>query len=1592
MVAIASSADSLDVLRQFLEGLPASGGLCCVVSHRPGLGHAGLLADLQPPGMSLRVVELSDGDTPQPGTVAIAAPGHDVEFADGCFRLLGPQDAGGPRCSAEVLFRSLALALGDAAVGIVLSGSGSEAAAGLCAIKAAGGLTIAQDPATAGHDRLLQAAIDSGGVDLVLRPAEIGPALLRLVSCPGGGDIVTDSDEDLHAQIAQLVRVRTAFKLDEYKQGTVRRRIARRIGLLNLPSLPAYLEHLRVTPEEAQRLVRDTFISVTSFFRDAEAWCALEGAIGALVQGSDGGVLRCWVPGCATGEEAYSIAMLFEEALRLEQRADVQYLVFATDLDDGALDQARSATYAQRALADLPGPLRERYVAMEGDVGRVVKDLRSRVVFARQNVVDDPPFSRMDLISCRNLLIYLNPPVQRRVLELFHYALRPGGQLFLGRSEALEGHADLFAPVDLPARLYQRLEGDARRSPPWRQPDRTEGAVLLPGAERRAEPQADTAGRRMQAQLVQRYAPPSLLLDHANDVIRFEGALKHFLDFPSGGGRLHLFDMVDATVRAELRALVYRCRREAAPVQGAAHRRSIDGVPHDVRVHIEPLAHDTSGVLLVSFVAQAKVPPPACAAQEDPRDAALMAELERELADTREHLVIVVDELQSTNEQLQSANEELQSANEELQSTNEELRTVNEELQSANEELLTVNEELQSKSVELEATAAMLTNVKQSLDFPLLVVDRQRRVLDANRACRQLTRNDSALQGQSIHALAWRFPIGTLDDDLQRVFDSGERNVRELPGDGGQQFRLHAMPYRTGRQEIAGAVLLFEDVTALRGAEAGRLESEDRYRQVTESLPQLVWTCAADGPCDYLSPQWVNYTGVPQAEQLGFGWLEQLHPDDRQRTVDHWMSTARQGLDFEIEFRIRRHDGAYRWFHTRARPLRDARGTIVKWYGSNTDIDDRKCAEAALKVAADTLEQRVAVRTAELERASAELAQAVRDLEDLYHNAPCGYHSIDAQGRILRINDTELRWLGYGREELIGRPITELLTPAGRATFAANYPRLRSGQALANLEVEWRRKDGRELPLLVSATPVFDAEGRYLHSRSVLVDHTVPRAQQRTLQRILTAAPMAVRIARQSDHRVVFVNQAFLELVERTAEEAQELDVRQFYVDSNAFDRIAQRLGAGESVRNQLVELQRPDDPSDRRWALASFMPIDYEGTPATLAWLFDVTELQQAKRLAEEASQTKSRFLANMSHEIRTPMNGVIGMIELARQGVSDPLRAIRLDKALLSARQLLAILNDILDLSKIEAGHMRLQQASTPLGQCLQGTRELYEEAARKKGLALVVALAPSLANRPVLADALRIRQVLDNLVANAIKFSARGEIVLDARLERDEGTAAIVRFEVRDQGIGIAPEDLERVFKVFEQVDSSSTRTHEGTGLGLAISHGIVSMMGGEMGVHSVRGEGSTFWFTIRLVWAQAAQAAQSAAEPRALRIPTNARALLAEDNEINQEVQRYALEELGLQVEVVADGQQAVEAASRQRYDLIFMDMQMPVMSGLDATRAIRAGGLCQSTPIVAMTANAFEEDRLRCLEAGMNDFLTKPLSFDALPEILHKWLG
>ncbi len=625
------------------------------------------------------------------------------------------------------------------------------------------------------------------------------------------------------------------------------------------------------------------------------------------------------------------------------------------------------------------------------------------------------------------------------------------------------------------------------------------------------------------------------------------------------------------------------------------------------------------------------------------------------------------------------------------------------------------------------------------------------------------------------------------------------------------------------------------------------------------------------------------------------------------------------------------------------------------------------------------------------------------DVETLYNQAPCGFHSLDADGRFLRINETALSWLGYRRDEVLGRPLSDFLAPGGRKTFDERFPRFKERGWVRDVEIQLVRKDGSLLHALLSAVALRDAGGRFIASHTAYVDITErKRSEERLaevsgrLHAVLDAATAVAIIATDLEGRITLFNAG------------------------------AERIlghGAAEMLGQSTPWELHPQE--EREWT-----GVRKDGSPVTvhlvgtdlhdsagqvsgyLTLATDVTDrhraeeaLRQARDTAQSANEAKSNFLASMSHEIRNPLGAIIGMVELLQQGaVSDEQRA-QLRTLATTAETLLSLINDILDFSKIEAGKLELEQAPFDPRAVVADVVDVFSLPARRKGLTLASRVADDLPPA-VLGDAGRLRQVLLNLVGNAIKFTSAGEVVVSVSsaacglaVGAKEGAAkpqaaeveCMLHFEVRDTGIGIPPDQLERIFRPFEQAGAPAARPHGGTGLGLTISSRLVQRMGGTLQVRSEVGRGSVFSFQLRL--SVAAAAAVPVSRGAAERGPA-LRILLAEDNPVNQQVLSLLLQRGGHQVEVAANGRLALEALERGPFDLVLMDLQMPEMDGLRATRLLRArekatGG---HVPVVAVTANALEGERERCLKAGMDEFLTKPVRSRELQAVIERVLG
>ena len=878
LVGIGASAGGLEALRELVTHLPTDLDAAYLVAQHLSPSHSSMLPDLLMTHTELKVVSASNGAAIKSGHIYITPPNFDLGVADDKLALERPTDSPGPHPSVDHMFASIAAAAGEHCIGVVLSGTGSDGAFGVRAVKAAGGTVLVQEPSTAKYDGMPRAAALTGCADRITQLPKMGKLIGSLIKQHPDAWTLDEKDEDqeLWQAMTGSIRKTTGLDFNHYKPETVNRRIAKRMGIAQLESQTDYAKLLLKDPGECKALVRDMLISVTEFFRDTKAFDALRDHLHDVLKSrTDRGVFRIWVPGCATGEEAYSLAILLAE-INAKLARHVEYLIFATDLDTDALEIARAGVYPERAVQSLPEDIAKRHFKVSQGRYVISSSIRQCTVFAPQNVVDDPPFSRVDLISCRNLLIYFNRETQSRVLDVFHYALVSGGTLFLGNSEAIETHRSHFAEVNRRARVYTRKNSSrGLPRPPSGRAVMHKNESMLRRTDDMAR-EATPTGKLLQ-RVVESHCPPMVIVDADDQALHFFGDVRRFLKFPSGPADFDIFDMVDPSIRAEMRALLHRSRRKNETVEGSV--TSIGG--ESVRPIIRPLQTPDDGTRTLVFrtekdvvvLAERNNAPP----EASERSLMVIGELESELAATRMRLQTVVEELETSNEELQSQSEELQSANEEMQSTNEELQTSNEELQSTNEELLTLNEELKNKSEEVEATADALTNVKESIEFPLFVIDNEMRVEQFNAHARSLCLHPDAMKpGVPLVGLNYSVDLTAVIPAIRQTLDGGTAERIKLTANDGATYDVVCTPYVTGTDKILGAVISLVDVSLrekaaqdIRDALNALSDSKERTEITLSSINDGVITTDNSLSITYLNPAGARLLGVHREDSIG---------------------------------------------------------------------------------------------------------------------------------------------------------------------------------------------------------------------------------------------------------------------------------------------------------------------------------------------------------------------------------------------------------------------------------------------------------------------------------------------------------------------------------------------------------------------------------------------------------------------------------------------------------------------------------------------------------------------------------------------------
>jgi len=855
---------------QLLRALPEKTGMAFVLVQHLDPKHDSRLAELLAKQTRMPVQEAAHGVAVEPDHVYVIAP--DTTVALGADVVLeveprGEARGGGPHLPIDRFFKSLAARRAGAAIGVVLSGTGTDGTLGLEEIKAAGGITFAQDEASAKFAGMPLAALHSGCVDLVLPPERIAAELARIGRHPylapaaggegersGAAATGDDGDEPRFQAVLGLLRIANGVDFSAYRDTTIRRRIQRRMLLHGGEQLAGYVERLKGDRAELDALYHDILINVTRFFREPEVFEALKERVFPDILAARHGdePIRVWVPGCSTGQEAYTLAMVLLEFLdsasSTGQAPPIQ--IFATDLSDGvALQRARTGLYPESIEAEVSPERLRRFFHKEDSSYRISKALREIVVFARQNVAADPPFSRLHLISCRNLLIYLSPALQKRVIPTFHYALNPGGYLLLGASESIGGHTDLFSVVDQPHRIYQRKSSGAMRPYPH---FRSDEAQARPGGAQvaTAAPRPLPADWQREADRVAagQYVPPGVLINDAFDVLQFRGQTGPFLAPAPGEPSHNLLKMAREGLFLALRSAVAECLKTGAAVRQPDVRIRGEGVDREIDLHVLPVRLPQAGgerCCLVLFEETAhRVMPPAPAPERPAQDAeaAELHHLRQELASTREYLQSLVEQQDAANEELKSANEEILSSNEELQSSNEELETAKEELQSINEELTTVNEQLQHRNAELARLNDDMTNLLVSSGIAKVVLGIDLRIRRFTPAAAKLLGLLAGDVGRPLGHLRASVDLPDMEALVGEVIASVQPQERELRTRDGRSHLLRVHPYRTADNRIDGAVLVLFDVDELRRAQSALQDERDYARAIVETVrePLLV--------------------------------------------------------------------------------------------------------------------------------------------------------------------------------------------------------------------------------------------------------------------------------------------------------------------------------------------------------------------------------------------------------------------------------------------------------------------------------------------------------------------------------------------------------------------------------------------------------------------------------------------------------------------------------------------------------------------------------------------------------------------------------
>lgn len=1465
--AIGASAGGLKAVHSFFDAMPDNPGMAFILVQHLAPNFKSLMPELLASHTKMEIFVAEENQEIKPNCIYLNNKDNNLGVADGKFILLEKAPRKQLNLPIDIIFKMVAKEYMENAIGVILSGTGSDGTKGAYDLKEQGGTLFAQSPKTAEFDGMPKSVIQTNCVDFILSPSKIAENIIWLANQERQIDALANpKSATIYDKILALLYKTGGVDFKKYKPNTLIRRMNKRMSFLKLNTLEDYFTYLLDNRDEIEVISQSFLIGVTTFFRNPEAFLFLKhSVIPKLCQQKEGeDTVRIWVPGCASGKEVYTIAMLFDEYIQ-EHKLKLNFKIFASDIDKESLKKASNGEFSINDAAEIADEYLINYFIKKGDRLQITKRIREKIIFSYHDITNDPPYIQIDLVSCRNLLIYLNREAKEAVFKSFEFSLNKNGFLFLGNSESLGKMSQAFVPIDAKSKIYQIKKGRmaSRKDTLENKSIIDQVTYLNPiGAKRNYTSQKELFYYK---HLCKKHVPVTVYINENYDLTFVMGDFKKWFQSNDGLFTNNLLNLIPEDLAILLRNGVRRVKQSGKPVTyKSVNIKTLEGnVVTDVLLESVVVEAEAEPMYLIQFgegkeavdVEEVKFKNENISSYAQQR----IADLEFELGEKN----VLLDDIR---EELETSNEELQSSNEELMSSNEELQSSNEELQSVNEELYTVNTELQEKNKELEELYNDMDNLLNSTDIGTLFLDDALNIRKFTPSITKVFEIEEQDEGRSIAKFSSFFTEDVRSDLLDKCktalseFKSFEFQLEDTSAN---YYLVRVGPFVTKRKQISGVVITFVNINDLKKKEQD-LELRTRELTMAQNIARLgSWTLDLATNKVSWSDQLFKIYGLDPAKGVP-NYDEEEHKNLFTKAswtvLDKAVSkTAETGEPYSLELRMQHKDGTKGYMFAHGRAVKDVEGNITHLQGIAQDITERK------------------ELTSSLQKAK-EFTSKITEL------SPSGIYIYDMEkGVNIYMNDGYTNILGYTSEDIANLKegeFFELFHPEDRASIQKHMGKVAQGIVENKIEYRFRHKNGK-----------------YIWCYSI--DSPFERDDQG--------------------------------------------NVKSFF-----------------GVFLDVTEKKRTED------------------------------RLKKALKDANSANIYKNQFLANMSHEIRTPLNGLVGFSNLLRDhdlDVNDKKEYIDIIEN--CSKQLLNLVDDIIDLSKIEAGELDMDFTQCELNHLVKELELTFKEIKRQqeKDKVDIIAYTPN-PQQPVniKTDPNRLKQVLINLIGNALKFTDKGHVKFGYQIEGDH-----VMFRVTDTGIGITEDKLKLIFERFERVNPGNTDKYSGKGLGLSISKGIIGLLGGEIKVESVPGEGSTFSFIIP--YAETAPANLGFVVKETLDYATlfqNQRVLIVDDNRINRQYLKTLLKRTTLQTAFADSGEEAISMFKKDdAYNIVLMDIRMPNMDGFEAKNHLLE--INPNTKIIAQTAHAMSNDREQCLNKGFVDYIPKPLGKEELFEVLAKWV-